>query len=83
MASQAERNHQLRVAVSWLAMMHGNGPLSTLQSRTVRHSTTVAVAGQDLFPVTTEVFFILPFQRVASGTEAQRENLIVPAGTAD
>ena len=64
-------------------MVHSDGALSSLECGTARHCTPLPVASQDLFPMAAEVFFILPFQRVAGRTDPQGENLIVPAGAAN
>ncbi len=83
MAGKTKGNHQLWVAVSRLAVVDCNRPLPSLQRGATRNGTPIPVAGQHRFPVPTKVFLVLPFQRVASRTETQGENFIVPAGAAD
>ena len=81
--SKTKGNHQLRVTVSRFAVVDCNRALPSLQCGAARNGTPIAVAGQHCFPLAAEVFLILPFQRVASRTETQGENLIVSAGAAD
>ena len=77
MTGETEGNHQLWVVVPRLPVVDCNRPLPSLQRGTARNGTPIAVASQYRFPLPTKVFFILPFQRVASRTAAQSENLIV------
>ena len=83
MTGKTKGNHQFWVAISRLAVVDCNRPLPSLQRGAARNGTPIPVTGQHRFPLSTEVFFVLPFQRVASRTKSQGENFIIPAGAAD
>jgi len=71
------RNWQLQSAR--YPMMHHNRAFSA--SGSSADSAAIAVPSEHLLPHAAEIFLILPLERVARGTHAQRENLS-PSGTA-
>jgi hypothetical protein len=62
--------------ISRFPMMHSGIGITT-------HPTGVSIALQDLLSQAAEILGILPFQRVTGRAQAQGENLLVPAGTAN
>ena len=79
MAGRAQRQHQVQNRLTRHPMMHNNGAL--IPSRGVTDTAAVAVAFQDRLSQATEVFLILPFQRVAGRAETKRKHLSVTART--
>jgi hypothetical protein len=61
-------------------MMDDDGAFLT--SRRAAATATVAIALEDRFAKPSEVFLVLPLQRIAGRTEAQRKDLRSPAGAA-
>lgn len=80
-AGQAKSQHLCRVAVSRLPMMYGNGSLSPLHRHAARHPTTIVVALQNFFAMTTKILLILPLERVAGRAQPFGKDFGVPAGT--
>ena len=78
---RTERDHQVKDRLARYPMVNDYGAL--VPPGSVAHAATVPVTLQNLLPQAGEVFIILPFERVAGCTEAQGENLIVPAGATD
>ena len=60
-------------------MMHHDRALSA--SGSSADAAAIAVSSEHLLPQTAEIFIILPLERVARGTHAQRENFPSSATT--
>ncbi len=69
MTGQTKRNHRRGVIVPRLAMVNRDRPLASLQCRTAEHATSVTIALQNFFAMTTKVGFILALKRVAGSTK--------------
>jgi hypothetical protein len=76
MTTGTKRQHQAHHRFAGHPMMHNDGPF--IAARGVTNTTAIAVTFQDRFAQTTEVFFILPLQRVAGRTQAQGNDPGVP-----
>ena len=79
--SQAERQHQLWVAVARSSMVNCYRALSSFERRAARNGAAVVVSRQNRFPMAAEVLLVLPPQGVASGAQPERQHLLGPAGT--
>jgi hypothetical protein len=72
--SRTESDHQMQHGLARFPMMHSRIGITA-------YSTGVSIALEDLLSQAAEILCILPFQRVAGRTEAQGEDLLIPAGT--
>jgi hypothetical protein len=76
MTSCTESDHEMQPRLARFPMMHSGIGITA-------YPTGVSIALQDLLAQAAEILGILPFQRVAGRTEAQGEDLFIPAGTAN
>jgi hypothetical protein len=73
MTTRTKGQHQLQHRPAWYSVMHDDGPF--IPARRVTDAAAVAVSLQDCFPQAAKMLFILSLQRVAGGTQAEREHL--------
>lgn len=76
-ATRAERDHERQYRFTRYSMM--NGDRAFIASRRIADPATVAVSLQNRFAETTEILLILTLEGVTRRTEAERENLRIPA----
>ena len=76
---QAQRDHQVEKRLTRLTMMNDNRQIAA--SRGSAYAATIPITNQNRFAQPAEVFLILPPERVAGRTEAQGEDLLIPAPT--